>query len=189
MQLSIIHISSSTLIPQCPLWPGRQEFQCQRLLEPFRQCRVLTPAPFIVLYLYLIYLYLDLISGNNPGDNDESHRNNPRLIEGYPDFHSVPKLFKADPGMIHLLILTIQDILLNVARPGILFKPISRGGVQPTPLVLQRLVSSQFINCKFPPKFLSEETKVCSAFTWLVLRSVLNMDTKSLPEGGPSGKV
>ena len=41
----------------------------------------------------------------------------------------------------------------------------------------------------FPPKFLSEETKVCSAFTWLVLRSVLNMDTKSLPEGGPSGKV
>ena len=142
-----------------------------------------------IWYLYLIYLYLYLISGNNPGDDDESHRNNPRLIEGYPDFHSVPKLFKADPGMIHLLILTIQDILLNVARPGILFKPISRGGVQPTPLVLQRLVSSQFINCKFPPKFLSEETKVCSAFTWLVLRSVLNMDTKSLPEGGPSGKV
>ena len=60
-----------------------------------------------IWYLYLIYLYLYLISGNNPGDDDESHRNNPRLIEGYPDFHSVPKLFKADPGMIHLLILTV----------------------------------------------------------------------------------
>ena len=66
-------------------------------------------------------LYLVGWFRENPGrDDDDSHRDNPRFIEGDPDFHSVPKLFKADPVILYLLISVVsvahgQWVLLDMA--------------------------------------------------------------------------
>ena len=46
-----------------------------------------------------------------------NHRNNPRLIQSYPDFHSVPKLFKTNPAKVwdpcHSLFLTWETSFLK----------------------------------------------------------------------------
>ena len=56
------------------------------------------------MYIFIWSFGDDNPSDDNPGDDDDTHRDNPGLIQCYPDFHSVPKLFEADPVMKYLFI-------------------------------------------------------------------------------------
>ena len=76
------------------LRPGKQEFRCQHLLEPFLQCHVRAPAWFLLFVVFGICWWQHWWCWRC------NHRNNPRLIQRYPDFHSVPKLFKTNPGKV-----------------------------------------------------------------------------------------